>query len=65
MRDNLKKRLYTALIIYPLLVLITIYSNEMVIRLTLNIIISYQLLNYQKCAFIVVHLIVRKDIIFL
>ena len=51
MRDNLKKRIYTALIIYPLLVLITIYSNEMVIRLTLNIIIFLSAFELSKMCF--------------
>ena len=51
MQDNLKKRIYTALIIYPLLVLITIYSNEMVIRLTLNIIIFLSAFELSKMCF--------------
>ena len=51
MRENLKKRIYTALIIYPLLLLITIYSNEMVIRLTLNIIIFLSAFELSKMCF--------------
>ena len=51
MQANLKKRVYTALIIYPLLVLIIIYSNEMIIRLTLNIIIFLSAFELSKMCF--------------
>ena len=51
MQDNLKKRIITALIVYPLIVFCILYSNEFVIRMILNIIIFLSAFEVSKMCF--------------
>ena len=51
MQDNLKKRIITALIVYPLIVFCILYSNELVIRMILNIIIFLSAFEVSKMCF--------------
>ena len=51
MQDNLKKRIITALIVYPLLVFCILYSNDLVIRMILNIIIFLSAFEVSKMCF--------------
>ena len=51
MQDNLKKRIITALLVYPLIVFIVLFSNEVVIRLFLNIIIFLSAFEISKMCF--------------
>lgn len=51
MQANLKKRITTALIVYPLIVFCILYSNEIVIRMILNIIIFLSVFEVSKMCF--------------
>jgi len=51
MLDNLQKRIFTALLIYPSIVLIILYSNDVIIRLFLNIIIFLASFEISKMCF--------------
>ena len=51
MLNNLQKRTLTALLIYPLIILIILYSNDVVIRMFLNIIIFISSFEISKMCF--------------
>ncbi len=51
MLNNLQKRIFTALLIYPSIVLIILYSNDVIIRLFLNIIIFLASFEISKMCF--------------
>ena len=51
MLNNLQKRIFTALLIYPSIVLIIIYSNDVIIRLFLNIVIFLASFEISKMCF--------------
>ena len=51
MLNNLQKRTLTALLIYPLIISIILYSNDVVIRLFLNIIIFISAFEISKMCF--------------
>ena len=51
MLNNLHKRVFTALLIYPCVVLIILYSNDVIIRLFLNIVIFLASFEISKMCF--------------
>ena len=51
MQGNLKKRIITALLIYPLIVFCILHSNELVVRMILNIIIFLSAFEISKMCF--------------
>ena len=51
MNDNLKKRIITALLIYPTIVFLILFSNELIIRLLLYIIIFLSTFEISKMCF--------------
>ena len=51
MNNNLKKRIITSLLIYPPIVFVILYSNEVVVRLFLNIIIFLSAFEISKMCF--------------
>ena len=51
MLNNLQKRTLTALLIYPLIIFIILYSNDVVIRMFLNIIIFISSFEISKMCF--------------
>ena len=51
MLNNLQKRVFTALLIYPCVVLIILYSNDVIIRLFLNILIFLASFEISKMCF--------------
>ena len=51
MLNNLQKRTLTALLIYPLIISIILYSNDVVIRLVLNIVIFISSFEVSKMCF--------------
>ena len=51
MKDNLKKRIITALLIYPTIVFLILFSNELVIRLLLYVIIFLSTFEISKMCF--------------
>jgi phosphatidate cytidylyltransferase len=51
MKANLKKRIITALMIYPSIVFCILFSNDMVIRIVLNIIIFLSAFEISKMCF--------------
>ena len=51
MLNNLQKRVVTAIVLYPIIIFIILYSNEIVIRLLLNIIIFIASFEISKMCF--------------
>ena len=51
MQANLKKRIITALMIYPLIAFCILYSNDLVIRMALNIVIFLSAFEISKMCF--------------
>ena len=51
MKDNLKKRIITALLIYPTIVFLILFSNELIIRLLLYVIIFLSTFEISKMCF--------------
>ena len=51
MKDNLKKRIITSLVIYTVVAFIIVYSNDLLVRMLLNIIVFLSAFEISKMCF--------------